>query len=288
MQDRHAAPRITRAVQDLAATGEVDVIVVARGGGSLADLFCFCDETLCRTVALLGVPVIASVGHHTDRTLIDDVAALSCSTPTHAAESAVPVHCTQARERAWRGWRAGSRSTAGARPPHSRGVVAAAGRLSAHGRRAQLARPAIVVAARRLGVHGRRALLQRAQALARLSRAPGEHVARERARLHQSVREIRASGRRRMEGERARTARRALVLERKAQAAALDARRGSELHALALALAAHDPARTLERGYALVVDPSTGEPVTTTAAARAAGEVAVRFADGSVDATITP
>ncbi|MDQ3850406.1 MAG: exodeoxyribonuclease VII large subunit, partial [Actinomycetota bacterium] len=97
VQDRHAAPRITAALQDLAASAAVDVIVVARGGGSLADLFCFCDETLCRTVALLGVPVIASVGHHTDRTLLDDVAAVSCSTPTHAAETAVPCHCTDAR-----------------------------------------------------------------------------------------------------------------------------------------------------------------------------------------------
>src|SRR5919204_5774929 len=96
VQDRHAAPRITRALQDLAACAEVDAIVVARGGGSLADLFAFCDETLCRTVALLPVPVIASVGHHTDRTLIDDVAAVSCSTPTHAAEAAVPVHCGEA------------------------------------------------------------------------------------------------------------------------------------------------------------------------------------------------
>jgi exodeoxyribonuclease VII large subunit len=165
VQDRHAAPRITAALQDLAATGAVDVIVVARGGGSLADLFCFCDETLCRTVALLGVPVIASVGHHTDRTLIDDVAALSCSTPTHAAESAVPVHCTQARAQ-------------------------------------------VIGIARRLDVHGSRALLHRAQALARLARAPGEHVAGERRRLHQRLREIRAAGRRRIEGdERARIAR---------------------------------------------------------------------------------
>ena len=76
VQDRHAAPAIMRALSDLAACEEVDVIVVARGGGSLADLFAFCDETLCRTVALLRVPVIASVGHHTDRTLIDDVAAV--------------------------------------------------------------------------------------------------------------------------------------------------------------------------------------------------------------------
>src|SRR3954449_11352656 len=97
VQDRHAAPAITRALTDLAAIEEVEVIVVARGGGSLADLFAFCDETLCRTVALLRTPVIASVGHHTDRTLIDDVAAVRCSTPTHAAETAVPCHVGDAR-----------------------------------------------------------------------------------------------------------------------------------------------------------------------------------------------
>ena len=76
---------------------EVEVVIVARGGGSLADLFAFCDEALCRTVALLRVPVISSVGHHTDRTLIDDVAAVCCSTPTHAAEAAVPIDCRAAR-----------------------------------------------------------------------------------------------------------------------------------------------------------------------------------------------
>jgi exodeoxyribonuclease VII large subunit len=243
VQDRHAAPRITAALQDLAATSAVDVIVVARGGGSLADLFCFCDETLCRTVALLGVPVIASVGHHTDRTLIDDVAALSCSTPTHAAESAVPVHCTQARAD-------------------------------------------VTALATRLGVHGRRALLHRAQALARLSRAPGEHLAGERRRLHQRLREIRAAGRRRVAADEvARSARRALVLDRKLRAAASDARRATRLDALALALAAHEPERTLERGYALVTD-RDGEFVTTAAAARRAVDVRLRFGDAAVDATI--
>src|SRR4051794_30607622 len=96
VQDRQAAPRIAQALQDLAAIEEVEVIVVARGGGSLADLFAFCDETLCRTVALLRTPVIASVGHHTDTTLIDDVAAVACSTPTHAADTAVPCHVGEA------------------------------------------------------------------------------------------------------------------------------------------------------------------------------------------------
>src|SRR3954468_1215245 len=96
VQARPAAPAVTRALQDLAACSEVEVVIVARGGGSLADLFAFCDETLCRTVALLRVPVIASVGHHTDRTLLDDVAAVACSTPTHAAEAAVALDCTAA------------------------------------------------------------------------------------------------------------------------------------------------------------------------------------------------
>ena len=97
VQDRRAAPSISRALRDLVAVGDVEVIVVARGGGSVMDLMAFSDETLCRTVALLPVPVIASVGHHTDRTLIDDVAAVSCSTPTHAAETAVRLHCREAR-----------------------------------------------------------------------------------------------------------------------------------------------------------------------------------------------
>jgi exodeoxyribonuclease VII large subunit len=240
VQDRHAAPAITRALQDLAACGEVDVIVVARGGGSLADLFCFCDETLCRTVAMLPVPVVASVGHHTDRTLLDDVAAASCSTPTHAAETAVPCHCGDARTR--------------------------------------LARDA-----RRLEAHGRRAAAERARVLARLARAPVQHVARERARLHQQLREVRASGARRLRDETALLERERLVLSRKATAADVIAGRRDRLDALALALAAHDPERTLARGYALVED-ERGEILTTAEAARAAGAVRIRFADDTVKA----
>src|SRR5207302_4588851 len=89
VQDRRAAPAIAAAIRDLAAVGDVEAIVVTRGGGSIADLWAFCDETLCRTVALTPVPVISAVGHDVDRTLIDDVAALCCSTPTHAAEAVV-------------------------------------------------------------------------------------------------------------------------------------------------------------------------------------------------------
>ena len=176
VQDRHAAPAIVRALGDLAAVGEVEVAIVARGGGSLADLLCFCDETLCRTVALLGVPVIASVGHHTDRTLLDDVAAVSCSTPTHAAEAAVGVDCRRARAE----------------------TTATAARLRDHGRRAVLPRASLPVAASRLREHGRRAVLSRARLLATLSRAPADHLARQRTRLHQQLRETRAGSRRRL------------------------------------------------------------------------------------------
>ncbi len=267
VQDRHAAPAIVRALGDLAAVGEVEVAIVARGGGSLADLLCFCDETLCRTVALLGVPVVASVGHHTDRTLLDDVAAVSCSTPTHAAEAAIGVDCLRARS----------------------DVAAAAGRLGDHARRAILSRASLPATATRLHDHGRRAVLSRARLLATLSRAPAGHLARQRTRLHQQLREVRAGSRRRLESERALSARRVLVLQRKNQSALLDCRERHphQLRQLALTLAAHDPQRTLERGYALVQAPS-GEPLPTASAAREVREVRVRFADATVPARILP
>ena len=243
VQDRHAAPAIAQALRDLAAIEEVETIVVARGGGSLADLFAFCDETLCRTVALLRVPVIASVGHHTDRTLIDDVAAVAASTPTHAAEAAVQLDC-------------------------------------------RAAHATLLREARRLDAHGRRAVLERARALTALARAPAEHVARHRRRLHQQLRELRASARRRGAGERERTATRLLVLQRKTAATTVDhARRRSELDRVLLALAAHDPERTLARGYAIVEDPQ-GALVTSAEAARAAGRLALRFRDGRVRASV--
>jgi exodeoxyribonuclease VII large subunit len=245
VQDRYAAPGIAAALRELAATPEVEVVIVARGGGSLADLFAFCDEGLCRTVALLRVPVIASVGHHTDRTLIDDVAAVSCSTPTHAAEAAVPIHCG-------------------------------------------LAQAELSARARRLRDHGRHAVLDRARALGHLSRAPAQHLARNRNRLHQLLRELRASARRSAEQGRSLADTHALVLERTATRArtAGRAQRDSELERLSLALAAHDPQRTMARGYALVQD-RQGTPLGSAAAARAAGELRLRFHDGSVPAQVS-
>ncbi len=244
VQDRLAAPRIAAALRELAAIEEVQVAIVARGGGSLADLFAFCDEGLCRTVALLRIPVISSVGHHTDRTLIDDVAAVCCSTPTHAAEAAVRIDCRAARS-----------DLAGS--------------------------------ARALRHNGRRAILTRARGLGHLSRAPTAHVARQRHRLHQLVRELRASGRRKGEQGRSLVDVHRLVLTRtSARALTSDApKRVRELERLSLALAAHDPERTLARGYALVTNPA-GDPLGSAAAARSAGDLELRFHDGVVPAKV--
>jgi exodeoxyribonuclease VII large subunit len=245
VQDRFAAPVIATALRDLAAMSEVDVVIVARGGGSLADLFAFCDESLCRTVALLRVPVISSVGHHTDRTLLDDVAAVCCSTPTHAAEAAVPIDCAAARAD-------------------------------------------LLAAGARLRNHSGRAIADRARTLERLAAAPGRHVARERHRLHQLVRELRASARRGLAKRSDRAAADLTVLSRSIQRARGSDRtaRQRELQRLALALAAHDPDRTLARGYALVED-HAGQALGSAAAARAAGEVRLRFHDGALDAEVS-
>jgi exodeoxyribonuclease VII large subunit len=90
VQGASAVPRVVEAVRELDAHPEVDVIVVARGGGSVEDLLPFSDEELVRAVADCRTPVVSAIGHEPDSPLLDLVADLRASTPTDAAKRIVP------------------------------------------------------------------------------------------------------------------------------------------------------------------------------------------------------
>ena len=96
VQGAAADLEIVSAMQRLAAHGEAQVIVLARGGGSLEDLWCFNSEALARAVARSPVPVVTGVGHETDLTIADLAADWSAATPSAAAAQVAP-------EREW--WR---------------------------------------------------------------------------------------------------------------------------------------------------------------------------------------
>jgi exodeoxyribonuclease VII large subunit len=247
VQGQAAAPRIRAAITALAGIPEVETIIVSRGGGSLTDLWAFCDEHLCRAVAMLRVPVISAVGHDVDHTLIDDVAAQACSTPTHAAEAAVRLDV---------------------------GV----------------ARAELKLATASIGRCGRRKVATDARRLGASASGLAGHMRAQRGVLHQKLREVRAASRRSFAVRLELVGRFGLVLQRQrlrttatlAPETGLERRR---LAGLAATLAAHDPARVLERGYAMVSS-AEGEVVSSAEAARAAGRINVRFADDDVDAEV--
>lgn len=90
VQGERAAAEVTAALLKLDADPEVDVIIVARGGGDFQNLLVFSDETLVRAAAACATPIISAIGHEADRPLLDDVADLRASTPTDAAKRVVP------------------------------------------------------------------------------------------------------------------------------------------------------------------------------------------------------
>ncbi|MFE3825074.1 exodeoxyribonuclease VII large subunit [Streptomyces sp. NPDC059092] len=90
VQGVNAVAQVVQAVKELDGLPEVDVIIVARGGGSVEDLLPFSDEQLIRAVAACRTPVVSAIGHEPDAPLLDLVADVRASTPTDAAKRTVP------------------------------------------------------------------------------------------------------------------------------------------------------------------------------------------------------
>ena len=101
MQGPRAAAEVIEAVQRLDRNADVDVIVVARGGGSVEDLLPFSDEALVRAVHQARTPVVSAIGHEPDQPLLDLVADVRASTPTDAAKLVVPDVLDEVRGVAW-------------------------------------------------------------------------------------------------------------------------------------------------------------------------------------------
>ncbi len=105
VQGDGAAREIAEAITRLDKSGDCDVIIVGRGGGSLEDLWAFNEEIVARAIAVCKTPIVSAVGHETDFTIADFVADKRCATPTHAAQEVTParadivefLHTRQAR-----------------------------------------------------------------------------------------------------------------------------------------------------------------------------------------------
>src|SRR5689334_11554704 len=95
VQGHLAVEQCVAAIAALDREPEVDVIVLARGGGSVEDLLPFSDEALCRAVAACWTPVVSAIGHEPDTPLLDAVADVRCSTPTDAGKRVVPDYAEE-------------------------------------------------------------------------------------------------------------------------------------------------------------------------------------------------
>ncbi len=90
VQGETCAPAVVEAIAKLDANPEVDVIIIARGGGAFLDLIGFSDERVVRAAAAAKTPIVSAIGHEADHPILDDVADLRASTPTDAAKRVVP------------------------------------------------------------------------------------------------------------------------------------------------------------------------------------------------------
>jgi len=268
VQGAAAVPAVVAALQAASARAECDVLILARGGGSLEDLWAFNDEAVARAIHACALPVVSGVGHEVDFTIADFVADARAPTPSAAAELVVPdrIACLEALERT------AQRLTAGLR----RELRMIGSRVEAIERRLRLAHPGV-----RLGQQ-----MQRLDDLAqRLAGAARSGLHRQHTRLaHAQARLERGSPRHAVRDYRARHEQLQGRLEHAARA---DLARVQHRLALAQrALHAVSPLATLTRGFAIVT--AADGRVLTEAAAVAPGEaIEARLAHGTLCARVT-
>lgn len=264
VQGVDASAKLAAMVDAASARREVDVLIVCRGGGSIEDLWAFNEEVLARAIAESAVPVVSGVGHETDFTIADFAADMRAPTPTGAAELVSPQRVLLLRE--------------------------------LDHRHAALARG--------FG----RMMERRAQQLDWLARrlvSPAERLARQRMHLQQLSARLSSAGARPVRDARARFSLLQMRWQRwrpdlAAHQAKLDnltqrldaallrqhERQAARISTLAARLEVLSPQRTLERGYAAVLDAQTGRAVRAPSSLKPGRRLTVHLAEGAADVAL--
>ncbi len=266
VQGEAAASQVAAAIRGfnaLPASGSIprpDLIIVARGGGSIEDLGAFNEEIVVRAAAASAIPLISAVGHETDTTLIDYASDWRAPTPTAAAERAVPVRADLVAQVATLAARLEQAMARGLTQRRERATAVAA-RLPGPRRLVELPAQRVDDLAGRLP---RGLAIARGRAAARLATSAGAlRPALLASRTHRSADAL------------ARTNLRPRLLTTRAETAS------QRLAAAGRLLVSLGPDSVLSRGYALVLD-SKGQLIGRAAAARSQPALTLRFADGDL------